>query len=195
MRRVLPFALAFAVFISGDARAQPSDTPPAPVPEAIDELTLDELFEKLAADGESPAGARFEEEILTRFNRSGSDTSDLLLSWAAQAIEDKDYPLALDVLDQIVVLKPDFAEAWNKRATVYYLLDDYSASLADIRQVLALEPRHFGALSGLGLILESMDRKEEAIEVFRRTLAINPRLEQVRETLERLEKETAGNSI
>jgi tetratricopeptide (TPR) repeat protein len=197
MRRVLPLALALAVFVFGDARAQPSDTPPAPAPapEAIDELTLDQLFEQLAEDGESPAGARAEEEILTRFNRSGSDTSDLLLGWAAQAIEDKDYPLALDVLDQIVVLKPDFAEAWNRRATVYYLIDDYSSALGDIRQVLALEPRHFGALSGLGLILESMDRREEAIEVFRRTLEINPRLEKVRESLERLEKETAGDSI
>ena len=195
MRRLLPLVLALAVLVLGDVRAQPSDTPPAPPAEAIDELTLDELFGKLAEDGESPAGGRIEEEILTRFNRSGSDTSDLLLTWAAQAIDDKDFPLALDVLDQIVVLKPDFAEAWNKRATVYYLLDDYSASLADIRQVLALEPRHFGALSGLGLILESMDRKAEAIEVFRRTLEINPRLEKVRESLERLEKETEGNSI
>jgi tetratricopeptide (TPR) repeat protein len=195
MRRILPLALALAAIVLGDARAQPSGTPPAPAPEAIGELSLDELFGKLAEDGESPAGARIEEEILTRFNRSGSDTSDLLLSWAAQAIEDKDFPLALDVLDQIVVIKPEFAEAWNKRATVYYLLDDYSAALGDIRQVLALEPRHFGALSGLGLILESMDRREEAIEVFRRTLEINPRLEKVRESLERLEKETEGDSI
>ena len=195
MLRILPLAIAFALLAFGDARSQPSDAPPAPAIETIGELTLDELFGKLAEDGESPAGGRIEEEILTRFNRSGSDTSDLLLTWAAQAIDDKDFPLALDVLDQIIVLKPDFAEAWNKRATVYYLLDDYSASLADIRQVLALEPRHFGALSGLGLILESMDRKDEAIEVFRRTLDINPRLDKVRESLERLEKETEGDSI
>ena len=195
MLRILPLAIVLALFAFGEARAQPSDAPPAPAIETIGELTLDELFGKLAVDGQSPAGGRIEEEILTRFNRSGSDTSDLLLTWAAQAIDDKDFPLALDVLDQIIVLKPDFAEAWNKRATVYYLLDDYSASLADIRQVLALEPRHFGALSGLGLILESMDRKQEAIEVFRRTLDINPRLDKVRESLERLEKETAGDSI
>jgi tetratricopeptide (TPR) repeat protein len=170
--------------------------PAAPAkPPAIGELSLDQLFEKLAASNGSQPAERIEQEILRRFNRSGSATSDLLLTWAAEAIEDKDYPLALDVLDQIIVLKPDFAEAWNKRATVYYLTDNYSAALADIRQTLALEPRHFGALSGFGLILEEMDRKEEAIRVFKRTLEINPHLDKVRESLERLEKETAGDSI
>ena len=61
------------------------------------------------------------------FSRSGSATADLLMSWASQAIEEKNYPLALDMLDQIVLVKPDFAEAWNKRATVYFLIDDYAA--------------------------------------------------------------------
>ena len=63
------------------------------------------------------------------------------------------------MLDQIIVIKPDFAEAWNKRATVYYLMEDYSDSLADIRATLALQPRHFGALAGFGMILEALDRK------------------------------------
>ncbi len=161
----------------------------------VGELTLDELFGKLAEDGESPAGGRIEEEILTRFNRSGSDTSDLLLTWAAQAIDDKDFPLALDVLDQILVIKPDFAEAWNKRATVYFLMDKYGASLADIRETLALEPRHFGALAGFGMILRAMDQKQEAIRVLKRAIEINPRLDKVQEALDELEKESGGKDI
>ena len=99
------------------------------------------------------------------------------------------------MLDQIIVIRPDFAEAWNKRATVYFLIDDYGDSLSDIRQTLALEPRHFGALAGFATILQAMDRNAEAIRVFRRALEINPRMEQVRESLERLEKETGGDDI
>ena len=92
-------------------------------------------------------------------------------------MEQENYPLALDVLDQVVLVKPDFAEGWNKRATVYYLLDDYAASLTDIRRTLALEPRHFGALAGLGMILEHTGHEERAIEVFRRALEINPQMD------------------
>jgi len=161
----------------------------------IAELSLDDLFQKLPQNADSPAGERIEQEILRRFSRSGSATADLLMTWAGEAIDESDYTLALDLLDQIIVIKPDFAEAWNKRATVYYMIDDYGASLADIRQTLALEPRHFGALAGFGLILQAIDRKSEAIRVLKRALEINPRLDNVRETLEKLEKETAGEDI
>ncbi len=195
MDRLFALLLCLLLAAAPASAAPDGEAAGPPKPPAIGELSLDQLFEKLAASEGSQLGQRIEQEILRRFNRSGSDTSDLLLSWAAEAIEEKDYPLALDVLDQIIVIKPDFAEAWNKRATVYYLTDNYSAALADIRQTLAIEPRHFGALSGFGLILEEMDRKEEAIRVFKRTLEINPHLGKVRESLERLEKETAGDSI
>jgi tetratricopeptide (TPR) repeat protein len=136
-----------------------------------------------------------EAEILRRFDKSGSDTADLLMSWAGKAIQAKSYPLALDILDQVVLLRPTFAEAWNKRATVHFLMDDYSSSISDIRQTLAMEPRHFGALSGLGVILQAMDRKDEAIRAFKRALEVNPQLEKVRESLEKLEKEVAGRAI
>jgi tetratricopeptide (TPR) repeat protein len=195
MSRLLALLFLCALLASAPARGEIEEAAPVLTPSAIAQLTLDELFEKLPENAGSPAGRRIEAEILGRLHESGSDTVDLLLSWANQAIEEQDYPVALDLLDQIVILKPDFAEAWNKRATVYYLLDDYSASLTDIRQTLALEPRHFGALSGLGFIFEALDRKEDAIRVFRRALEINPQLDKVRETLEQLEKETAGDDI
>ena len=163
--------------------------------QAISELSLDDLFARLPENAGKRPGRMIEAEILRRFEQSGSATTDLLMSWARKAISDKAYPLALDVLDQVVILQPTYAEAWNKRATVHYLMDDYSSSMADVRQVLAYEPRHFGALSGLGIMLEAMDRKTEALDVFRKALEIDPQLEKVREAVERLEKETAGQEI
>ena len=189
-------AVFVMAFLAGlPARAEPNDAPPILNQRVIAELSLDDLFAKLPENAKTPAGARIEQEILRRFGRSGSPTADLLMSWAVEAMEEKNYPLALDVLDQIIVVKPDFAEAWNRRATVYYLTDDYGESLSDIKQTLALEPRHFGALAGFGMILQAMDRTEEAIRVLRRALEINPRLDKVRESLEQLEKETDGSDI
>ena len=194
MNRHFSAVLLVALLAAFPARAE-IEGPPILTPRVIADMALDDLFARLKENAESPAGGRIEQEILRRFSRSGSPTADLLLAWAVDAMDAKNYPLALDVLDQVIVLKPDFAEAWNKRATVYYLIDDYSASLSDIRATLALEPRHFGALAGFGMILESLDRKAEAIRVFKRALEVNPRLEQVKETLQKLEEEDAGSEI
>ena len=112
------------------------------------------------------------------------------MGWSIRAMTAKDYPLALDYLDRITTLKPDFAEGWNKRATVYFLLEDYAKSIADIQKTLALEPRHFGALSGLGMILSSLGEKLRAIDAYKQALAVDPHLDKVREAMEALEKET-----
>ncbi len=195
MSRLLAAFAVAALVAAVPARAQTEDNSDFLTPRAVAELPLDDLFQKLPENADTPTGERIEREILRRFSRSGSPTADLLLAWAVESIDQKDYPEALDLLDQIVVLKPDFAEAWNKRATVYFLKDDYSASLADIRVALSLQPRHFGALSGLGVILEQLDRKKEAIAVFERALKIDPQLKDVKESLQRLEKETAAQEI
>jgi len=176
-------------------RAAPDEAPTVLTPRAIADMSLDDLFAKLPENAESPTGQRIERELLRRFTRSGSPTADLLLGWAMDAMEKKDYPQALDLLDQIVILKPDFAEAWNRRATVYFLLDDFSASLSDLRQALTIEPRHFGALAGLGIIMQQLGRDTEAEAAYRRALAIDPFLEKVKESLERLEKADANRDI
>jgi tetratricopeptide (TPR) repeat protein len=85
-----------------------------------------------------------------------------------------DFPTALDAFTKLVTQKPDFAEGWNKRATLYYLMEDDDKSLADIDKTLALEPRHFGAISGLGLIHFRHDRYEEAAKAYRRVLEFDP---------------------
>jgi tetratricopeptide (TPR) repeat protein len=171
------------------------DSPENLTSKEISGLSLDQLFEKLPSHAGSPAGRALEAEIERRFHKSGSDTADLLFAWAMRAFQEKNYTLALDVLDQVIMVKPDFAEAWNKRATIHYVLDQYSDSLSDIRQTLLLQPRHFGALAGLGIILDASGRKPEALKALRRALEINPQMDEVRKSVERLEKETAGQSI
>lgn len=194
MLRLATIILSLALLAPFQALA--ADGPPASkAVQKLTERTIDDLFADLPKMSGSPQGRAIEAEILRRFNQSGSATADLLLSWAIRAMAEKNNARALDILDQIIVLKPEFAEAWNKRATVYYMMDDYGSSLSDIRQTLAREPRHFGALAGLGMILQALGKKDDAILAFRRALDINPQLDQVRKSLEAIEKETAGRSI
>jgi tetratricopeptide (TPR) repeat protein len=114
---------------------------------------------------------------------------------AKAAADGKDYGLAIKLLDAVVELRPDYAEGWNRRATVYYLQKDYSHSLADIREVLAREPRHFGALSGLGAILQEIGDDKHALEAYRRALAIDPHLEHVGEVVKTLTEKVEGRAI
>lgn len=147
---------------------------------------LDELFLRLQTADEENAAKEAERSIVALWLESGSDTVDLLMRRTLAEIEDKNYALALDYLDRIVTLKPDYAEGWNKRATVHFLKDDYAKSVADIERVLALEPRHFGALSGLGMILHDIGDEQRAIEAFESALAVNPRLEGARKSLDEI---------
>lgn len=158
--------------------------------EEADELEV--LFEQLASAEEPKAAASIARKIQIKWLESGSDTVDVLMSRAAAALQGKDYPLALDLLDVVVVLKPDFAEGWNRRATVFYMQKDLGRSLTDIERTLALEPRHFGALSGLGIIQRRIGKEDEALKTFRRALEIHPGLKNAKEQLEALEKEAEG---
>jgi tetratricopeptide (TPR) repeat protein len=196
----IPAIVAAALAAMPAAFAQTAPEPPAaapaPAPETAPAQTdLDTLFTELKNAQSVDAAKATEAAILRRFLISGSDTVDLLMTWAIDSMNKEDYPLALDILDNIVTMKPDYAEGWNKRATVYYLADEYGKSLADIRRVLALQPKHFGALSGLGMIMRELGEKKKAIAAFREALAVDPYLENVKKALEELEKETAGQAI
>jgi len=153
---------------------------------------LDALFASLAAESDPDAVGQIEDEILDTWLDSGSDTVDLLMDWSLQAMERKQYPRALDFLDRIVIMEPDYVEGWNKRATVHFLMDDYGNSIADIGKVLELEPRHFGALTGLGVIFRAIGEDDRAKAAFRAALALDPHLKNVREELDSLEDETGG---
>lgn len=176
--------------VKGDFAARPGRTS-----EERRKARLDLMFGRLAAAGSKQRADRIGRQIMRRLSRSGSATVDLLMERAGAAMQAQRYGLALDLLDGVVRLKPDFAEGWNRRATVHYLRGDYGASLADIEQVLRYEPRHWGALAGLSMILVAVDRKDEAIEVMDRALAIHPYLEAMKDRRDRLVEELAGSDI
>lgn len=192
--------LVGSLFVAVPALAQPDrETVPVPVPgpdveaeEPSPEERLESLFTTLKTTPDADAAKAAENDIIRLWLESGSDTVDLLMSRTIAAMEEKDYSLALDYLDRIIVMKPDFAEAWNKRATVHFLVDDYPKAIADIEQTLALEPRHFGALSGLGTIMRDIGDTERAAIAYRHALEIDPHLTNAKQALEEIEEETAG---
>lgn len=156
---------------------------------------LDFLFGALKAAPDEETAKAIEQRIWVLWMHSPSDTTNLLMSRVQKAIEEKDLDLALKLLDAIVKIKPDYVEAWNRRATIYYMKKDYGRSVADIRQVLRLEPRHFGALTGLGLILQDIGDDKQALEVYRRALSVYPKLERVPDIVKTLQEKVEGRDI
>ena len=156
---------------------------------------LDTLFDALKVAPDAESAKAIENRIWALWMVSGSDTCNLLMGRAKMAADGKDYDLALTLLNAVVELKPDYVEGWNRRATIYYLKKDYAHSIADIREVLAREPRHFGALSGLGLILQEIGDDKHALEAYRRVLAIDPRQEHIAETVKSLSEKVEGRGI
>src|ERR1041384_3054120 len=160
--KILGLAAALAAALSCTAvQAEPGAIPDAPdkLPKAARgdrTKNLDFLFEALKAAPDADSAKLVEGRIWALWLVSGSDTADLLRSRVKTASDGKDNNLAIELLTAVIGLKPDYVEAWNKRATLYFANKDYGKSLADIRQVLAREPRHFGALSGLGIIMQEL---------------------------------------
>lgn len=188
-----PLVLSAGTLAPLAAETGPSigDPPAAPVAVSKTEQ-IDSLFASLKTETDPDAADEIENKILELWLQSGSDTVDLLMQWTLKAMEEKQYPRALDFLDRIILLEPGYIEGWNKRATVYFLMDDYGKSIADIGRVLELEPRHFGALSGLGIMFRAVGDDERAKAAFKAALDVDPHLDNVREELEQLEADTAG---
>jgi tetratricopeptide (TPR) repeat protein len=187
----LILSIAFPVMpVFAQDSGLPEQEVQAEAPLSLSEEDLDGLFVRLAHSEDEKQAKAAEDEILRRFHTSKSDTTNLLMSWAARAIKDEKYAVALDILDRVVVLQSDFAEGWNKRATVHYLMGDYGKAIADIEKTLALEPRHFGALSGFGLILRDMGDTRHALQAFEEALRIHPFLKNAEEMLEKLKAES-----
>lgn len=185
---------------SGAARAQSGNwaEPPAKVPRAqLGDRTrnVDFLFDALKVAPDDDSAKAIENRIWALWMASGSDTADLLMHRARQAIELKEYDLALRLLNAIIEIKPSYTEAWNRRATIYFLKKDFRNSLADIERVLVREPRHFGALSGLGTILEEFGDDKHALEAFRKALAVYPRLQGIAERVKALTEKVEGRDI
>jgi tetratricopeptide (TPR) repeat protein len=209
--RFSPFAvaamLAAPLFAAAPAAAQVKpDAPAAPDwvkprgdaqrPEHGERTySLDTLFEALKVAPDEASAKAIEDRIWALWMVSGSDTCNVLMSRAKMAADGRDYGLAIKLLNAVIELRPEYTEGWNRRATVYYLQKDYAHSLADIREVLAREPRHFGALSGLGAIMQEIGDDKHALAAYRRALAIDPHLEHIGEVVKTLTEKVEGRAI
>jgi tetratricopeptide (TPR) repeat protein len=195
--RLLVLILALFILPVSTVIAQDKPVPAAKEPVKVLSKTerLDALFIDLKK-AKSPAVA---DGVASRISRewadSGSASVNVMMQWANEAIESKSYPVAMDFLDQIVVLQPDYAEGWNRRATLHFMMDNYAKSMVDIEKTLNLEPRHYGALSGMGQIFMLLDKKELALRSYERALEIYPMMRNLQEQVGQLADELAGNRI
>jgi tetratricopeptide (TPR) repeat protein len=203
---LLMSAVAAAIVFAGPAQAQdrPPPTEQKKIPEAPEKLPrvgadrtrgLDFLFGALKAAPDPASAKHVEGRIWALWTQTSSDTTMLLMTRAKTAIEKKQPEVALKLLDKVVKLRPDYVEGWNRRATIYYLQNEYAKSLSDIREVLAREPRHFGALAGLGMIMQELGDDKRALDAFRKALEINPYLDKLPDMVKTLTEKVEGRPI
>lgn len=194
-----PFALAQGVVVPPTVKVEPQDS--STQPEGTEERPIDrerllvELYQELKSSDSAETAEMVAEAIEKLWLQSGSDTVDLLMSRSIDLVNAEDYDTALKILDSVVSIAPNYAEGWSQRATVHFLQRDYGNSLQDLRHVLALEPRHFKAINGLGLIMQEIGEKERALKAFRKALEVNPWLEDAKQAVLELTREVEGQGI
>ncbi len=172
-----------------DPAAEPSPTPPT------HQEILDRLFARLAKASDPDEAAGIAGVIERLWMQSGSDTADLLMARAMEAAQASHRDIALSLLDKVVGLDPGWAEAWNKRATLRFLDDDDSGAMEDIGHTLALEPRHFGALSGMGFILKRNGLEKGALTALRRAQSIYPESPDIKKAVDDLVPDVEGRDL
>jgi len=187
MQRFLPnLAAVIALgFVLGRLHAWADQTDPR----------LKALFENLRTASSPQAAADVESQIWAIWAKSGDPSLDQVFDLGSRAMAIGDTATALKLFDAIVEKAPNFAEGWNKRATVYYMMGNYEASLADIDRTLELEPHHFGALAGLGLVNIGLDRDEAALDAFERVLKVDPQSESAKQNIEYVKQRIKDKSI
>ena len=195
LARILNPALAaflLALSLGFAAIAEQTDVPQPPV--ETQEQILDRLFTELA----DPANENWqytEQNIWIQWSKSGSPAMDLLLQRGRQAMALGDYAGAIEHLTALIDHDPEFAEGWNARATAYFQAGLFGPSIEDVRHVLLLNPRHFGAMAGLGMMLEEIDKPRDALAAYEAARAIHPRQPGVLDAIARLHKQLDGQDI
>lgn len=178
MRRYL-FAL-FVIFLAAPAAADQKSP------------LLDDLFHRLATAATVSEASAVEHAIWEIWTHRGEARVDVKMAQGIAAMNMGAYKNSLAAFDAAVVLAPDYAEAWNKRATVHYLMGNFEASVANIQRTLALEPRHFGALLGMGLIYDALGREAAAAKVWEKALTIHPHMESIKARLDEIRRNEKG---
>lgn len=185
---LLLIALPLAAPVAGCGAPPPSELTAA-------DPALDELFKELLTAPTDAEASALEEQIWQTWGQSGSATVDVLIERADAAEAAGDKPLALSFIDQATSLTPSYAGAWYRRSILRYDADDRAGAISDIQETLRREPRHFGALAGLGLIYEDMGQEKAALEAYRRALEIHPFLDAAKQGVSRLEPKVDGQDL
>lgn len=164
------------------------------LPARADSARLDQLFQDLQGATDEEAGP-ITQAIWLEWTRSGSAAMDLLLKRGQASLAAGDPRSAVENLTALIDHAPDFAEGYNERATAYFRMGEMGLSVADIAHTLALNPRHFGALAGLGMIFEQLNEPDKALEVYHEALKLNPHMTDVREAVKRLDAQLGGQEL
>lgn len=161
---------------------------------AADEARLDGLYAQLK-QVEAEEAVKIGNEIVLELSRSGSSAMDLLLKRGRDALEAGEIKSAIEHLTALTDHAPEFAEGWHLRAVAYHQAELFGQAIADLERALALRPRNFEAIYGLGVILEEMNRPDMAYEAYQRVLEIHPHFEDVSEALDRLSGQLEGENL
>ena len=183
---------AFYPAVATETTTAAIEKPPAA---AKAENRLDTLFSELKRERNEKAAERIAGRIWEEWSRSGSASIDLMMGWSKTAMDNKKFDVALDFLDQVVTMEPTYAEGWNRRATVHFMMQNYAKTMSDINHTLQIEPRHFGALSGMGQIMKNTGREELALRAWERVLDIYPMMRSAQNEVATLSEELAGEGI
>lgn len=198
MRIFVTLILAsFALAASTEAGNPLLAAEPQPQTEAASLATpgqrLDALFADLKRERDEDKAREVANRIRLEWQESGSATVNLLMQWANKATADDKKSVALDILDQVIVLAPDYVEGWNRRATLHYQMGNFRKSMSDVNRVLALEPRHFGAIAGMATMLDEAGKSELAMRAWQQFLDIYPSDRKAQEQLGELAEKLAGS--
>jgi len=156
---------------------------------------LDPLFDALGTASNPDEAADIEAGIWALWGLSGDEEIDQLMTIGIGAIGENDGETALLAFNEIITKAPGYAEGWNKRATLFYLAGEHELSISDIKKTLSLEPRHFGALSGLGLVYIAMGEERKALDAFEEVLKIHPHMESIKSHISELRGLVRGKGV
>jgi len=174
MRRFIFFVPVAAALMLSPAYAQAPAPEQSPAAQPDEQGRLDELFVQLKQERNEAAARRIADRIREEWQRTGGATADVLIEWAQKAAGEKKFNVALDLMDQAVTLYPHYVESWNNRALIYLMMNDFDRAMSDLSHALSIEPRHFGAMSGLAGVLRVTGHDDRALEIYRRMLEIYP---------------------
>jgi tetratricopeptide (TPR) repeat protein len=156
---------------------------------------LDAIFERLSSTDSKSEAAELTNMVWAIWHESDNETVNSFMSKGIEEMAQRNFEAAVASFSKVVEVDSNFAEGWNKRATVYYLMGDLESSIRDVDRTLILEPRHFGALSGLGLIFLGLDEGWEALKAFEAALRVNPHLAGPQAHVKELKRHLRGKPI